>query len=358
MFVQKKYNILNPNYGSGSFSQVQLLEDQQTKQKYILKRVPLRHKCLINETDEISMGIHEALLLSKLSHPHIIRLKECWIENLQTVCIVVEWGDLGDLYEWITKLSVEDQTLNEFQIRGLIMQIVSALLYLEGKKVLHGDLKPENILLFTDHKNPEGLPLLKLGDFGLAQEGIGQSVKISTLDMGSRIREDKHTQKLRSAGSPHYSALEVWNHVPPTSVASDIWSLGVILYNLLTGQSFFLFDPENPDVYRDPLTKKWCFRMDALHSVLQDTKYSYEVRDLLSNILQIDPQKRLTLLQIESHPWISEFLSCPLEPPVVYVHSTLPPSTPREEHAPEQEKICCCHSFCKKLVQCLKFFFQ
>lgn len=176
---------------------------------------------------------------------------------------MLEYVPGGELYNSIERKG----RFPEGEARRYFQQIMSAVGYCHSHKVSHRDIKPENILL--DEQNN-----IKLGDFGL-----------------SNLMRDGHFFST-SCGSPNYAAPEVISGSVYCGPEADIWSCGVVLYALLAGA--LPFDDAN---------------MSVLFSKIKSAQYhlphffSDSVKDLISRIFNPDPIARITLPQIERHPW-------------------------------------------------------
>lgn len=179
--------------------------------------------------------------------------------------MVLEYIPGGELYNSIERKG----RFPEPEARRYFQQIVAAVGYCHAHMVSHRDIKPENILL--DEQNN-----IKLGDFGL-----------------SNVMRDGHFFNT-ACGSPNYAAPEVISGSLYCGPEADIWSCGVVLYALLAGA--LPFDDAN---------------MSVLFSKIKSAQYhlphflSDSVKDLLSRILTPDPMARITLAQVERHPWYS-----------------------------------------------------
>jgi len=191
--------------GGGRFGDVFLARDTIIEKEFALKISRMRR-------NEINMLKSEARLLAALNHPNIVRFFNIdFIES--KFVMVMEYVKGNDLRDLITEGGIPvAETIR------IITQVVDALSYAHANQVLHRDLKPENILITETGKGPA----VKITDFGLARFIRSGSISAS------------------SAGTPIYMAPETW--AGNANEASDIWSLGVILYELLTGRPPFLDD--------------------------------------------------------------------------------------------------------------------
>eukprot|EP00002_Diphylleia_rotans_P028014 TRINITY_DN5647_c0_g1_i1.p1 TRINITY_DN5647_c0_g1~~TRINITY_DN5647_c0_g1_i1.p1 ORF type:complete len:620 (+),score=142.87 TRINITY_DN5647_c0_g1_i1:129-1988(+) len=225
--------------------------------------------------------MREIGVLKIIRHPNVIQLIEA-IDTMERLYVVLEYVDGGELFDYI----VAHQRLKEHRAKKIFRDIVEAIEYCHSLNIIHRDLKPENILL-DKHKN------IKLIDFGLS----------NTLrrDFGLRSR----------CGSPYYVAPEM---VAGKGYGSsvDVWSLGVVLYSILTGD--VPFSDNN---------------LTTLLEKIVEGKYhiprylSEDAKDLIRNLLVTEPSKRFTISDIRRHPWTG-MNSGPPEMPELSVTITLP----------------------------------
>merc|ERR1719421_455245 len=152
-------------------------------------------------------AVREAKVLKKMHHPNIIRFQEVFMTKRKKLCIVMDFADGGDLHQWMKSRNgelVPEETLFDF-----FVQICEALHHVHSQKVLHRDLKSQNIFLMQTGR-------VLLGDFGI-----------------SRILEATKDFARTMVGTPYYLSPEIIEE-RPYNYKSDIWSLGVILYELTT----------------------------------------------------------------------------------------------------------------------------
>jgi DNA helicase-2/ATP-dependent DNA helicase PcrA len=202
-----KYEIIDW-LGGGRFGDVFRARDTLLDKEFALKVSRMRKQ-------EIRMLKDEARLLASLDHPNIVRFYNIdFIE--EKLVLIMEYIKGTTLRELIIDTGVD----SDLCVR-IIAHVLSALVYAHENKVLHRDLKPENILI-TER---EGEHVVKVTDFGLARFIKSGSISAST------------------AGTPIYMAPEVWSG--NFDEKSDVWSIGVILYEMLTGSPPFLADDLN-----------------------------------------------------------------------------------------------------------------
>ncbi|KAA1100401.1 hypothetical protein PGTUg99_026045 [Puccinia graminis f. sp. tritici] len=260
---------LGKTIGKGFSGRVKIAKHTVTGHPAAVKIVP-RHllpnsRMSINQAgahaDKRLLGIEREIVIMKLiDHPNVMRLYDVY-ENSHEIYLVMEYVEGGELFEYLVsrgRLS-EDEALNYFQ------QIIRGVDYCHRFNICHRDLKPENLA-----NN------IKIADFGMAAwEASGKLLETS-------------------CGSPHYASPEIVAGINYHGSSSDIWSCGVILFALLTGR--LPFDDENVS---DLLTK---VRIGVFN---MPSDISGAVQNLIRGMLTVDPTKRLTMEEIQSHPWFT-----------------------------------------------------
>ncbi|CDU22927.1 related to SNF1-carbon catabolite derepressing ser/thr protein kinase [Sporisorium scitamineum] len=261
--------ILQQTLGAGSFGKVKLATHALTGHRVAMKIINRRK---ISSLDMGGRVKREIQYLKLLRHPHIIKLYEV-ITTPSDIIMVIEYAG-GELFQYI----VDRGRMAEPEARRFFQQVICAMEYCHRHKIVHRDLKPENLLL-DEYLN------VKIGDFGL-----------------SNIMTDGDFLKT-SCGSPNYAAPEVISGRLYAGPEIDIWSCGVILYVMLCGRLPF------DDEYIPTLFKKINNGIYTLPSYL-----SQEARHLLSQMLIVDPVKRITIQEIRQHPWFNVDLPAYLRP--------------------------------------------
>ena len=246
--------------GVGSFSKVFYAIDSTDNRTYAIKQIFSNRKpeTLANLSREIS-------ILQTVHHPNLISLKEVlYTEDPLIAYMVMELADCNSLQSCIANKI----HFLENDIASLIKQITSALAYLLEQRIVHRDIKPGNILLFSNG-------LAKLSDFG-----IGHS-----LDSADSI-----------VGTPAYQAPEIFSDDDSDKldpIKEDIWSLGVTIYQVITGELPF----NGQSMYE--------IASNIQNTALQlPETLSEPLRDLLLQMLQISPENRINLTGILNHPFI------------------------------------------------------
>ena len=197
------YEILK-QIGTGAFSTVSLVKSKKDNLIYALKRVEL-NKMMPNEKDN---SLNEIRLLASIHHINIISYKESFYEeNTNTLNLVLEYADAGDLQSKISAHKNVQKYFNENTIWSIFIQMVRGIKALHDKNIIHRDLKSANIFLMKNG-------ICKLGDLNVSKEAKAGLLQTQT-------------------GTPYFASPEVWSG-KPYGVKSDIWSLGCILYQMTT----------------------------------------------------------------------------------------------------------------------------
>ena len=191
--------------GEGSYGKAYLCTSQANGNQCVIKQIVVEG---MNEKEKDDT-LNEATILQKLDHPNIIKFYEVFMspKPQHTLNIVTEYADGGDLSQKIKEQ--KNKPFAESQVLDYFTQICLALKHIHDKKIIHRDLKSGNVFLTQSG-------LVKLGDFGIAK-GFK-----NTLDKAKTM-----------VGTPYYLSPEIIACKPYDS-KSDIWSLGVLLYEMLT----------------------------------------------------------------------------------------------------------------------------
>mmetsp|Transcript_23328 Transcript_23328/g.23070 ORF Transcript_23328/g.23070 Transcript_23328/m.23070 type:complete len:313 (+) Transcript_23328:168-1106(+) len=210
----------------------------------------------------------ELSILRVMDHPNIVKILETY-ETDRICYLVMELCEGGELFDRI----IQEKNLSEAHAAFIMRKLFSALSYCHDQGICHRDLKPENLMFLT--KNPDSD--IKLIDFGLAKEVSESSVM--------------H----RFNGTPYYIAPEVLSR--NYSYEVDCWSLGVIMYVMLSGTPPFN-GRNNEEILMSVYNGSYSFRPRAFQVV------SNMAKDLIARLLVKDPQLRYTARAAFNHPWI------------------------------------------------------
>ena len=249
--IKKKYKFNESKIGQGSYGQVLLATDKTGKKyaiKIIKKKKILKGQLLANEIR----------IASIMNHPNILGIKEVF-EDMKNISFVMEYCEGGDLFDFITKNP--QGKLDDLNTIDILCQILSALNYLHNKvRICHRDIKSENFLIAINEQNR---PILKLIDFGMAQY----------IYRGEKMEGEIGTIK--------YMAPEIIMKEPYDEKV-DIWSTGIVLYNMMTGYEPFSGGDEQFK------------RMQIVNRPINfDIITNNDLRDLCKEMLERDPEKRI-----------------------------------------------------------------
>ncbi|XP_066424017.1 death-associated protein kinase 2-like isoform X1 [Molothrus aeneus] len=264
--VEDTYELLE-RLGSGHFGVVRLCRERSTGAFYAAKFLRMRRGRPGPERAQVE---REVSILRQLQHPNILRLRELFASTAEVV-LVLELIRGGELFDFIA----EKEMLSEEEAVEFLGQILSGVQYLHARLIAHFDLKPENIML-QDKDVPK--PWIKIIDFGLAQQ----------LQDGITYRS--------LCGTPQYIAPEVINY-EPLSPATDMWSIGVITYILLSGLS-----PFQGETDAETLSNVVAGAYEFEERCFSQT--SELAKDFIRQLLLKEPQRRMSAAECLVHPWI------------------------------------------------------
>ncbi|XP_072321363.1 death-associated protein kinase 2a [Eucyclogobius newberryi] len=275
MAVFKQLNVedfyeIGEELGSGQFAIVKRCVERSTGLSFAAKFIKKRQSMASSRgvrRDDIE---REVSILRQIQHENIVTLQDVY-ENRTDVVLILELVSGGELFDFLA----QKESLSEEEATQFIKQILEGVNYLHARKIAHFDLKPENIMLL-DKNVP--LPRIKLIDFGLAHK-IEAGVDFKNI-----------------FGTPEFVAPEIVNY-EPLGLEADMWSIGVITYILLSGASPFLGETK-----QDTLDNITAVNYEF------DEEFFCHTSDLakkfISQLLEKDKQKRLTIREALTHPWI------------------------------------------------------
>jgi serine/threonine protein kinase len=246
--------------GGGGSSVVVLIRRAVSGELFACKVVP--RQLLIDE-EIFGKFEQEVRLLPSLTHPNIVHFEEI-VFGPELIYVIMEYCSQGDLFSHI----VNSGCLGEGRSREIFQQIGDAVAYIHDKDIAHRDLKPDNVLL-------DRLMNAKLADFGLCH--VTSSRRLLNTP----------------CGSPLYAAPEVISAIKYEGKMADIWSLGILLYCMVTATL-----PWSSDNQLE------LFRQIREADVEIPTHLSASLQDLLTSMLQRNPLSRPTIKQVLSAPWL------------------------------------------------------
>lgn len=252
--------------GAGSFAVVKSAVNKKTGEVVAVKIIDRKE---MQEDDEVALQ-SEIEILSSLEHPNVVKMYEVFDES-DYMYIVLECMTGGELFDRI----VEKESYSEKEAADTILPIVDAIRYCHDTGIIHRDLKPENLLYETKDEDS----VIKISDFGLARF-LPTDVFATT-----------------ACGTPGYVAPEILLG-KGYGASVDVWSIGITLYILLCGFPPF-YNDDNAALFEE--IKKGEFEYPSPYW----DDISDMAKDLISKILKVDPDERMTIDGILSHPWIT-----------------------------------------------------
>ncbi|XP_061514933.1 MAP/microtubule affinity-regulating kinase 3 isoform X15 [Anopheles gambiae] len=254
-----KYKLLK-TIGKGNFAKVKLAKHVPTNKEVAIKIID---KTQLNPSS-LQKLYREVRIMKMLDHPNIVKLFQV-IETEKTLYLVMEYASGGEVFDYL----VAHGKMKEKEARAKFRQIVSAVQYCHQKRIIHRDLKAENLLLDSEMN-------IKIADFGFSNEFTPGS-KLDTF-----------------CGSPPYAAPELFQGRKYDGPEVDVWSLGVILYTLVSGSLPF-----------DGATLKE-LRERVLRGKYRIPFYmSTDCEVLLKKFLVLNPSKRANLETIMKDKWMN-----------------------------------------------------
>ncbi len=247
--------------GKGKFGRVYLARERGTGFVCALK---VLHKSELQQGKVEKQVRREIEIQSNLAHPNCLRLYGHF-HDTKRIFLILEFAGKGELYKHLRKA----QKFPEWQAAQYIAQMASALKYLHKKHVMHRDIKPENILVGLHGE-------IKISDFGWSVHAPNnrRNTMCGTLDY-------LPPEMIKPGREENWYSEKV-----------DIWSLGVLTYEFLVGEAPFEDTPV--------MTQ----RRIARGEMTIPPFISAEARDLIKKLLVLDPEKRMSLEEVETHPWI------------------------------------------------------
>ena len=253
--------------GEGSYGKCYLIQEKSTHKQYVGKAINTA-KLTRQQVDTV---LKEGKMMEKLNHPFIVGFKEV-LKSKTKILIVMEYAEGGDLQKY--QNSFGTTLIQEAEVKRLMVQICLALKYLHERTIIHRDLKPDNVFLA---KNRD----VKLGDFGVSKE------LRSARDLTNTI-----------IGTPYYLSPEIIRN-EAYGCQTDIWSLGVMIYELCSKRH--PFEARNIVQLYEAIKRA---EVPAL-----PRGYSRELEELLKRMLDKTPSRRPTVKDLLHHPVLKGELS-------------------------------------------------
>mmetsp|Transcript_35700 Transcript_35700/g.83571 ORF Transcript_35700/g.83571 Transcript_35700/m.83571 type:complete len:456 (+) Transcript_35700:131-1498(+) len=251
--------------GKGSFGKAYLVRNVEANAFCVVKQM----ETSTMEQKERNEAVKEAMLLKKMDHPNIVRFQEVFMTRKGRLCIVMDYADGGDVHQAIK--ASQGNLFPESKIVEWFVQVCFALKHVHDRKVLHRDLKTQNIFLMATGQ-------VKLGDFGIAK------VLDATKDYAKTM-----------VGTPYYLSPEIIED-RPYNFKSDVWSCGVVLYEMVTLKH--PFDADSLVILASKILKD--------QYPAPDKMYSENLQSLIKCMLSKNADVRPTIKDILGYPYLFE----------------------------------------------------
>ena len=252
--------------GVGSFGRVLLVQHNLTQAQYAIKAIDKRNKANIQEKPYFRREIE---IMYRIHHPNVVKLFGHFEDN--TYCyFIMEYIAGGNIYSYVPKNGIH--TISTQQVASIIKDVISATYFLHHMypPIIHRDIKPENVLLGDNMR-------AKLTDFGWSNYMQGDFKRTTV------------------CGTPIYLAPEMINNTGHDEKV-DIWCIGVLLFELITGQQPWQGSDVQTVKYNISRLKiNWPKQMDRTAA------------DLISKILRYNPEERISLRNMLMHPFFTKY---------------------------------------------------
>ncbi|XP_076285650.1 uncharacterized protein LOC143211673 isoform X1 [Lasioglossum baleicum] len=267
--LEELYEVEEQPFARGKYATVRRCRERSSGRQWAAKFLRKRRRAQELRAE----ALHEVAVLDAAANcSRLVSLHQVFETHTEMV-LVLELAPGGELQMILDR----DEVPDERQVSRLLRQILDGIAFLHSLNVAHLDIKPQNLVLTGDFPECD----VKLCDFGISRY----------ISHGADIRE--------ILGTPDYVAPEVLNY-EPISLATDMWSVGVLLYVLLTGCS-----PFGGDTKQETFCNISRCRLDFPDDLFEDV--SEDARDLMRKLMVKDPNERLTVTECLQHSWFSVF---------------------------------------------------
>ena len=255
--------VIGKKLGSGQFGHVYLAKLKSTQFICAIKVIN-KNRLLKESIKCINQVRREIEIQSHLHHPNILSLYSFFWDN-KNIYLVIEYAIGGELYKILK--NEKNGRFSEPRAAFYVEQVCNAIEYVHKMNVIHRDIKPENILLSNE--------IIKLADFGWS------------------IHQKSNKLRTTFCGTAEYLPPEVIDdkpHIP----SSDIWCLGILIYELCSGEPPFTSENDYETMKR---IKYFKMRDYPQH-------FSEECKDLIGKLVKRNPKERISLEEVKKHPWL------------------------------------------------------
>ncbi|OAD68136.1 kinase MKL2 MAPK-like protein, partial [Phycomyces blakesleeanus NRRL 1555(-)] len=285
--------------GNGSFGSVHRATHKTSQRTVAIKIMKQKY----SSSSECSQLREYKTMKHLLLHPNVVQLYDTFLGSTKELCFIMEYMDGGNLYQFIKERRETSKTILPSQARDILRQILAALAHIHRQGIFHRDMKPENLLLGTP-ATPDGSPIIKLADFGLARE---------------LKSKPPYTEYVSTRW---YRAPEVLLRSSSYSSPVDLWAVGAIFAEIVTLRPLFPGQSEIDQLYRicqllgnEPSCEEWPEGVKLAHKIgfsfpaisprpLQSAlpMASPGSVDIIRQLLHLNPAKRLTAAEALLHP--------------------------------------------------------
>ena len=293
--------IFEEEFKKGEKSTVSLVVNEKNNKLLVAKGFLIKYLTIDAQGHTNIKSVAENLI--NLKHENIVRIKD-FKRTANNIYIITEYcngGNLSDYQKYY--INANKSQFNELLIQKIIKQIVSGLEFIHNQKIIHGDINLQNILInFNKYQNiAVGGILPKKIEYSDVTLNDSFTLKISDLDISKKEGELCPSSSLMS-DCPNNMAPEtvqsILNNEANKTYSSkiDIWALGEITYELLTGQHAFPGN-NNEEIFKKIMEGKYIFPAKII---------SHEIILFINGLLQFNPEKRMNWDQIKSHDFLTK----------------------------------------------------
>ncbi|OWZ09434.1 CAMKK/CAMKK-META protein kinase [Phytophthora megakarya] len=268
--------IILETLGTGGYAEVKLCKEKLSGKLFAMKFISrdVMKKDKLGKQSKLDDIKREIAIMKKLNHPNVLRLYEVMDDpKMNKLFLVLEYMKHGDMLSFQKKKHPQGmlENLRDRDLHSVFLQVILGLAYLHEQKIVHGDIKPQNLLVGEKD-------VVKIADFGISQSLYGSKQKIADV-----------------AGTPAFMSPEMCSGEEYSGQLADVWALGATIFMLKFGNPPFLAKSAMQmfeRIQNDPLV--FPSAIDPL------------LAHLLNGMLTKSPQKRLTLVDVMVHPWVTK----------------------------------------------------
>jgi serine/threonine protein kinase len=278
-----RHYILLEQIGKGSYGKIYLAYDKKQEKKVALKIINKNFLDILNKTEEAF--IEQYMLKICNENKNIINLLGCFTTK-EKLIFVLDYYKNGNFEEYLKNIQTENGLLSYETAKFYLAEILNILKYLQKNNISHLDLKPNNFLL-------DSRLHLKLIDFSTAKI---QNKKFNLKTKKFELNEEKKINLNNFIGTPQYCSPEILNNNVQNFFTCDVWSFGIIMYELFHNKT--PFDDYNLNKMIENIKKGEFYLNEKLPN---------EIKDLIKKCLIVDQNKRIKLNEIFNHPFFKDF---------------------------------------------------